>query len=232
MSEQPWLLPLSFDFTGIAGAFVELGEGEIQRVTSHCEDGKNLLISQFRKPRVEAMLCAFLEEVQDFDDAAWRVLTERGLGNAVGVQLDNIGDLLQLQRRGWGDDTYRLLLGVQVLTLRSEGTWPDIAGILEALALDLSAAEFRDSDIATAIIVLGEVLDGVVSADDAFEFLRRAKQGGVRLDLEHPTIAVDQALTWADGDVAQADTLRGWADDTPTTNGGYWADVVSTQDQA
>ena len=51
--------------------FIDLGADDIVRVESHCDDAKSLLIDQFRKrPRIEAMLCALLEGVQELDDTA------------------------------------------------------------------------------------------------------------------------------------------------------------------
>jgi len=207
----------------------ELEGTDLAWIESHCEDGKSLLIHQFRKPRIEAMLCALLEGVQELDDAVWQVLTGKWLDDAVGVQLEQLGEIVDMPRRGWTDETYRLLLSAQILVLRSSGSWPELLAILEAVGVTMSLTEVYDSPPAAGRIVLGEPLDGDVTEVEVFDLLVRAKLGGVRLDLEFPASALAEAFTWADADVDQADTARGWADDTPITVGGYWADVMSTE---
>lgn len=200
----------------------------LEWVESHCEDGKGLLISQFRnKPRIEATLCALLAGVQDLHDAIWQVLTERWLGSAVGVQLDQLGTIVNLPRAGWVDGTYRGMLRAQVLTLRSKGRWPDLFAILEAMGVTLTLTTVDEPAMAAMRIVLGEPMDGDISAADVFNFITRAKPAGVRFTLEFPVEDLAETFAWADGDVNQVDTLRGWADDTETL-GGHFADVLST----
>ena len=80
----------------------------IERVEDHCADGLELLLSQFQnKPRLAGVLCALLESVQEAEDAAWQLLTERDLDSAVGAQLDQLGRLVGEERQGRTDDQYR-----------------------------------------------------------------------------------------------------------------------------
>lgn len=219
--------PISFGWTPL----VETIEGtELAWVESHCEDGTALLLSQFRdKPRLEAALCALLAGVQDLDDAAWSLLTERWLATAVGVQLDRIGLILDYPRQGWYDETYRVLLGAQILTLRSKGRWQDLARILDVTGVDLELAEFDEPGVAAIRIIVGEPFTGDVTGEDVFRLLARAKGAAIRLTFEFPTVAIDESFTWADADVEQADNARGWADDGETL-GGYWADALGTSE--
>lgn len=203
---------------------------ELAWTEDHCEEGKALLISQFRdKPRIEGVLCALLDGVQDLHDAIWQVLTERWLDSATGVQLDQLGTIVALPRTGWIDGTYRQLLRAQILTLRSKGTWPDIGKVLAALGITLSAAVYDEPGMAAMRVILGEALDGDVTAQDVFNFVVRAKPAGVRFVLEFPVADVLETFTWADGDVNQADTLRGWADDTETLGGYFAGDLATTE---
>lgn len=232
MSDFPLTLAFTLGGTGYVPAETDLEGTGLAWIASHCEDGKSLLLWQFQdKPRLEALLCALLRTgVQDLDDAAWQVLTESWLDTAVGVQLDRIGEIVDLGRRGWQDEVYRTMLQAQVLVLRSSGSWPELLGILEVIGVTLALTEAHEHPPAAGRIVLGEPFGIAIGADEAFELIDRARPAAVRFDLEFPTTAVAEACTWADGDVEQADTSRGWADDTPTTYGGYWADVRSTEE--
>jgi hypothetical protein len=114
--------------------FLDLGPDDLVRVESHCDDGKALLIDEFRnRPRIEAMLCALLEEVQVLDDTVWRVLTERTIDNAVGVQLDTIGDIVGQPRGSLVDDEdFRAAIRGRIKANSSDGSTEDIYAIVVA----------------------------------------------------------------------------------------------------
>lgn len=230
--------PLTFAFTLGGCGYVapeewQAIEGtELAWIESHCDEGKQLLLWQFQgKPRLESLLCALLRAgVQELDDATWQVLTETLLDTAVGVNLELIGGLVDLPRKGWGDETYRQLLRAQIRVLKSKGGWPDLIRIMDRLGIDTSLVDVAVLPPAAARARLGEPLDGAIGKVETFDMLNRARSGGVRFDLEYPESPVDEALTWADADSTQADTDRGWADDSPVTFGGFWAGVSTTED--
>lgn len=202
----------------------------LERVEDACEHAKSLLLPQFRgKPRLEALLCALTSAVSDIEAVTWDVLTQRWIETGEGVQLDMLGGILDLRRAGWGDDTYKALLSAWVLVLRSTGTRPDLLRILEAMGVTLSLTTIAQSGTAAFIVTLGEVMT-VPEPEDIFRFVDTARGAGIRFDLEFIASDLAEAFTLADGDVEQADTLRGVADDSPVTYGGYLVDVVSTED--
>jgi hypothetical protein len=201
-------------------------------VESHCAQGRALLLSQFQgKPRLEALLCALLAGIQDFHTAAWQVLTLRDIANATGVQLDYLGTRVGLRRRGWTNETYRAFLRAQVLVLRSQGRWPDLFTIMRALGVTLDLVEVAEPDMASIRVRLGDYLDEEITGRDVFDLLVRAKPGGVRLIVEYPASELDEAFMWADADETQADTVRGWADDSSTL-GGYWMAAEASTESA
>ncbi len=229
--------PLTFPFTlGGCGyrppdELLALEGTELAWIASHCADGKSLLLAQFRgKPRLEAVLCALLRGVQELDDATWQVLTETWLDTAVGVQLETLGDIVDLPRRGWSDEVYRTLLRAQVLVLRSSGTWPELLRVLEVIGVTLTVTRVSEPYPAAAVVALGEPFGVSITSADAFGLLDRARPGGVRFDLEFPMAAAAASFTWADGDVEQAEVARGWPSDDTATDGGLWADVHSTEE--
>lgn len=234
----PTSFPFSFpwggdEFSPLLGH--ESIEGtSLEWIASHCDEAKALFIWQFRdKPRLAALVCALLDGiygeggVQELENVAWQCLTERWLDTGAGEQLNVIGRIVDLPRLGWTDDAYRLLLGARILVLSSDGTWPDLVGIMSALELAIAFAEIDEPGMASMRIILGEPLVGEITTDDVFRFLVAAKPAGVRFVLEFPPVAIDETFTWADGDDEQADEARGWADDADTL-GGYWAGELAT----
>lgn len=228
MSHLPYFLPLELPGDDVVipdGWTAPEGTGLVY-IESHCEEGKKLFISEFReKPRLAGFLCALLGDAgaQEIEDVLWQVMVGRTLDHAIGDQLDGIGQVVDLARAGWEDETYRTLLRAQILVLRSKGTWPELIAILTTVGIDVTLALLYEHPPAAGRIVLGAPLPTEVTGAEVFDLLRRAKPGGVRLELEFPIAAVAETFMWADADVEQADTARGWADDGSTL-GGYWAD--------
>lgn len=235
----PFEIPIDFGGWEPADGFAELEGTALAWVEDHPSDGVGLLIWQFRgKPRLEAMLRALLEVVQQAEDAAWQVLTERWLDNAIGAQLDAIGTIVDLARAGWLDDTYRALLRAQVRVLRSRGRWSDLLGILELLGVTLSLVRTSEPGMAAIRIVLGEPLDGAIDGAVLFRLLaggtssdsrnqRGAKAAGVRLTFEWPTSDVDMSFTLADA-VPVTDAARGCGDSVAGAVGGTFASVLAS----
>lgn len=208
----------------------ELEGTPIAWVEDHGDDAVALLLSQFQgKPRIEALVRAYLAGVQDLHDAIYQVLIGIWIDGAEGVQLDGIGEILGLPRSGWTDTTYRVFLRAQVLVLRSHGTWPDMVGILRVIGVTLALTSVADSGIAAMRVALGELLDGDVLPADVYRLLLAAKPAGVRLTVEYPTVGAEDSFTWADADVDQADDRLGWPSDDAASDGGLWAgELVST----
>jgi hypothetical protein len=225
--------PFPWHFGGYTppDGLAEIEGTDLAWVESHCEDAQELLLAQFRdKPRLETLICALAGMWEDLDDAIWDVMISRGLDTAEGVQLDMLGTIVDLGRAGWVDETYRRLLRAQILVLRSDGTRPALCKILAAMGVTLSLTSISRAGMAAFRVVIGELLDDITGAD-LFGFLERARGGGIRLELEYPTTEIDEAFTWADGDVDQADSLRGWADDGLTL-GGYWIGDAASSERA
>lgn len=208
-------------FSTITGAEPLAWQGDL------AGDGVGLLLAQFQKPNIETLLRALSVAAQDIENAAWAVLTERWLTNALGAQLDRIGGLLDLARAGWDDDTYRGLLLTQVLVLRSSGTWPDLFGVLSALGLTLSLVTHTEHYPAAMLVVLSEVPS--IDGEYVFRLLDASRPAGVRLVLEVPMSALADALTFADADDPTADAARGWATDDGATGGVLAADYASSE---
>lgn len=200
-------------------------EGTPMRWTESIADrGEARLISFFRsKPRVVAFLRAVLgAAIQDAHDAAYQLLTERWIDTSIGAQLDRLGELVDLPRGGWPDETYRQLLRAQVLVLRSNGRWPDLLAILHAVGATATGLQVSDSGPAGARIVTIDDFDaGSIGGYAIASLLRRAKAVGVRLTFDHPGGSLADSFTTADSDTPERDLARGagGGDDDPTVGG-------------
>jgi hypothetical protein len=233
-------LPLDFgeDFVPVVTSI----EGtSLEWIESHCEDGKALLLAQFRgKPLIEAVVCALVTPVQELEDACWQLLTGRAIDNAVGAQLDGVGQILDLPRVGWTDEQYQLFLRAQPLALRSSGTWPDVFAILEALGFDLALVVVSEPGLAEELLAVGaggdrawmrvqlnqSVFGGLFA--DVFAMVLRAKPAGVRLLLEADADAPDTAFTYAGGSSVTASATHGYSSTVAPTSGGAYAGVFAS----
>ena len=90
------------------------------------------MIQYLDKPRFRALLCVYVSQIQDAEDAGWQLATERTIDAAVGVQLDGLGDIVGQPRQGLSDDDYRPLIRARIKANNSEGTAPNIIDVAVA----------------------------------------------------------------------------------------------------
>jgi len=100
---------------------------------SHVYEARNRLLSQFRKPRIEGFLKAFVKRVQRLEDEIWKVLGEIHLGTNNTHILDSLGTILQLDR-GPRNAEYRAALALRILVLRSKARAMDLVKIVATAA--------------------------------------------------------------------------------------------------
>lgn len=175
------------------------------QVTDHEDGGVALLTRQFRKPAIEAVLRSWLAQVQDLEDAFWALLVN-GLDNAVGAQLDQIGDLLGRPRAGLADAVYLKLLRATALAIRSSGTGPELVAILDLLRGSV-VTTLTEPPIATVKVSPASHLS--FPTELLLEVLVRAKATGVRLLVED--IPSGDAFMFASGAVTETDADHGFS---------------------
>jgi len=199
-------------------------------VLTHAEDYSSRfldwLLQQFRKPRMEGLTAAMLTEVQAAEDALYQLYTGLNLNDAVGVNLDLIGALLQVPRAGYGDDVYRTRLRVEILILRSNGVPDDLIAICRAALTPGVEFSYRESWPASVVV---EVLDPAPEflPPELLNFLNRARDLGVRINLLFSFYDAAHTFTFSDDLTEQADTNRGFGDSTDPGVGGYLAGAYS-----
>lgn len=107
----------------------------------HVEIGLSRLLEQWKNsPKIQGLLRSYLEQSNELESVAFEVLTERGIFEAVGVNLDVIGALFDISRDGRTDEQYRAAILNYVTTLNGDGTTEVFMQALRAV----SGSDFVD----------------------------------------------------------------------------------------
>lgn len=199
---------------------IELDDAPYEWNRDVCTHAKSLLLSQYRTPRRETLLCIITEPFQRLERAMWDVMTRVAmLDNAEGEHLDLWGRILDVPRASLDDDGYRVRLRVRQLALRSSGSVPDLYQVLLTAYGDGAHVAIMEHYPATLLIDVGTELnaDGWLYA----EISRAAKPGGVKLYL---TAATDdeQSFIWDE----EPGELHGWGSTTDADMGGKLGHMV------
>ena len=192
----------------------------------HVKKGLGRLLSQFKgQPNFAAILSSYLVQVQELEDMFFGLLIGRRLDDAVGVQLDGIGDTIDLARGGLNDDDYRTALRGQVATLKLNGKIEDILFVFNLLEPGFT---FQLSETGNANFILRFVEAFAPSAATLAVLtaqLRKTKGGGVGFELHWSENPDSDTFKTADGVVLQADANQGTAD-PGMTFGGHLSGAV------
>lgn len=135
-----------------------MSDWPIQPVSDHGDQAVARLVSQYSEAdRLRALIRLWADRVQEAEDAAYTVLTERWVPEAVGVQLDEMGAIVGEPRLGRTDAEYREAIEVRISVNRSGG---EPERIIEFLLRIAGADEVLYKEIYPAkveIFVLGDV---------------------------------------------------------------------------
>lgn len=209
-------IPSTTPATEAPAGLIDAAGEPIGHELDHSGVGLGKLIYYFQtKPRIAALLGAFLAQVQGVEDLAWAVYS---LGwdpdGLVGVQLDTLGAVIGEPRGNKTDGQYRPNLKARQIANRSDST----AGRLTQIALVMAPDAVITVTLAPpACIVVSVTADfSTVQTSDLLRMLQLARPAGVRLSL----ITVDTAAGLIVQTVAAAgvDAL-GVADVAGTTGG-------------
>ncbi len=189
----------------------------ISRTTDHGDQAVDLLLEQYKnKPRLEALLRAYVSEVQAFEDAAWDVLILRLIDNASAEQLNVIGRIVGESRGNHIDALYRLFIAVRIRINRSQGHASDVLEVLFMLTEGSPAEARRFYEVwpANMLIEFTYPLD-LPDPQEVFDRLFDTKAGGVGLIMITPTQDEAAQFWWSDVDEVSI-ASHGYGDvDTP-----------------
>lgn len=109
-------------------------------VTTHVEEARRLLITQFRgKPVIEGFLDTHVRRLQDIENYIWEMIDARILSTATNAQLDCFGVLVGEARRDRTDVDYRTAISLRILVNRSKGRIKDVLEVAMLAANPLAA---------------------------------------------------------------------------------------------
>lgn len=173
------------------------------RSTNHALRAPSRFIEQFKKkPVMTAMLVAFMNQVQDLENALWEIILLRNIVDGEGVILDMIGRIVGRKREGLIDTDYRIALRAQIRINRSVGKAVDVINVAILSLPDGVTFSYSEAYPAGIVVEVDPLVDFNVSV--LWRNLKATKAGGVRLFL---------ILTYVDP--ANAFTLRDYS------SGGY-----------
>ncbi len=154
------------------------------------------LLTQFqRKPRLAALLGIFTKPLQELEGVFWDLRLKLTLADATDAQLDMIGRILDEPRGPLDDTDYRAVLAIKILVLKSSGTAPE----LMTIARTLIGADYIYREIFPAAVFIDLLTVPVFTVALLARFMRRAKAGGVRLDIWQGTSPVRYASSASGG---------------------------------
>ena len=199
------------------------------QITDHTAQAQAHVIQYFTgKPRIDALLASWGTQNQDLENAAWAMLTQRGISSAVGDQLDNLGEIVGEPRQGRTDTAYRAAIRVRVLVNRSSGTGPELITITRRMAGEGNEVHFREVPPAAFVLTLVEPLDALPT--DIARMVRAAKAGGVGANVVYVPSATRRFrhghTPTSAGLTSGAAPLTGYGTTTATDTGGFYAAVL------
>lgn len=154
------------------------------------------LTDALRKPKIEALLKAWLSALDDLEaEIEGFAVGMTSIDDAVGAQLQVLARIVGSQEVG-DDALQRLLVRTRILVVRSSGTGDDLLRILNQITETPELTEYFPATILAG--TMHEVTEE--EARVAFGFLNAARSAGVRLGLLWTTGAEPDVFTLADTD--------------------------------
>ncbi len=192
--------------------------------TDHAGKAKANLLEEFKGfPNWEKLLDVYSRQIQDLEDMFFELIEKRFIDDAVGVQLDGLGRIIGASRNGLADEPYRVQLRVQIRINRSSGTVEDIISVVALLVAVTNTIHVRVFPPASFVVILNDAVPAVPM--ELVAPVGNARMGGVGTSIEFTVVDDDNTFTFASGDIAEADPLRGFSNDAGTS-GGKFADAI------
>lgn len=150
-------------------------------ISDHVQRALARLVEQYKeKEDVEGLISALSGEWQNLEDVFQSMFLEQYVDTAVGEQLDRFGVIVVLDRNGFDDEFYRILLKVKIGENVSNG---EPASIINNFKLLTQATLVHYQNLGNAEILLGtdnDIDDDLV--DFFFTNMQRIVMAGVRIN--------------------------------------------------
>lgn len=198
------------------------------KITDHVQQALARLLEQYkRKPNIAAFYTAFIQQIQDEEDAIFALDETRQLYNgttypAVGAQLDGIGEIVGIDRNGLSDAEYLIFILGKIATNFSDATPPTVESITDTFFRpeQLVMHEFypAEVDFEMAGVLLGPALWPIV-----FPLIQKSLGAGIKLGF---VSVYDETNGFVIGDDFGNGDGGGFGDDLNPSVGGLIASDI------
>lgn len=152
-------------------------------ITDHVQQALNRLPEQYRRPLMQGLIRAIVKQVQVLEDATFALNAGRQLfnGNAVGAQLDGIGELVGVKRNGLQDSEYLVVILGTIAEHFSDGTRAVMLNIVQTV-FEASSVFAKDPNSTTGKSKPAQVAFGVGSPqfpEDLYPIIEQIIQSSV-----------------------------------------------------
>jgi hypothetical protein len=152
----------------------------LAHVTTHITQGLDLLLEQFKnKPKLAAVLTAYLRQVQELEDALWDLRLLKTAEALSGEALNQLGRVVGQAREGRDDPTYRLWIRARARVNRSFGKPIDVIEVAKILVGADVSVRLQELWPASMIVHAGDQVASL--GGEMAKLLRQTKAAGVAL---------------------------------------------------
>lgn len=186
---------------------------------AHVAQGLAQLSAQFQgKPKIAALLSAFLTQVQLLEDETWKLIAQGGPAAALtagwSTLLDQIGTLVGITRQGLSDAAFYWAIQGAIAANRSQGSCADVIGV--TITAGAGTVIVTESFPAAMLVDPAMPLFNYSSAV-LIALLRRTKSAGVRLNLlDYPA---GDIFSCSDTEFVETSATLGFSDTTGVAGG-------------
>ncbi len=172
---------------------------------------------------IRKFLTALVGPVQSLEEALQQLLSERSIDTAIGEQLDQIGRIVNQERAGLDDETYRNYLRARISVNSSDGTVEDLIKVIDLVVYsDAGVYTLETQSVATVVVrVDGVVITSAGTQNVLLEFLKDAVSAGIRIILILLTDTEAETFAWGGAGVG-----KGWGDSLNVDTGGKFAHAL------
>lgn len=140
---------------------------------------QSLLLYQFQQqPNFVGLVDGFAVSGQDMEDQIYRFFNELSIKDAVGEQLDGLGEILGEPRGDQDDETYRASLSVRITINISRGEPETLISVLAAIT---DSTFIQLTEIYPARVEM--FFNGITIPADLLANMNKVKAAGVQLTL-------------------------------------------------
>lgn len=185
---------------------------ELEQINDHVERSLLLLIEQFKNAEnLKTFISSFVEQGQSVEDMLIDLWESRWLDNAVGEQLDGLGDIVGQPRNNLEDNDYRVRIKVRIRINISSGLFDDIVDTFGILLNDvdppISVGEYFPAGL---IVNVNEVVDASPSV--LANILSEVRAAGIDTQMVYVT-STDGAFQMSSSDAPETGSnTQGFAD--------------------